>query len=131
MKYFLYVDGASRGNPGKASIGVSLQDETGKEIETISRFIGHHTNNEAEYQALIEGLKLVCAKQISNIEVRADSQLVVRQMLGEYKVKHPKMKPLHREARALADSLEAFAISHVPRSENSRADELANRALDS
>ncbi len=125
-----YVDGASRGNPGPASIGVSLQNDGGEEVDFVSERIGNTTNNEAEYRALIAALQLAKKKKAKTVEIRADSELVVRQMSGKYKVKHPKLRALWVEAQELSKSFESFAIHHVPREENARADELANQALD-
>ncbi len=130
MRLILYVDGASRGNPGAASIGASLQRPGGKEIDFVSEAIGITTNNESEYRALVAGLERAIKKKCTDIEVRADSELIVRQMLGEYKVKHENLKRFWRQAQALKDRFKKFAIKHVPRAENRRADELANQALD-
>ncbi len=129
--YVLFCDGASRGNPGDAAIGVSLTDGEGNEVATISQRLGKATNNEAEWKALVEGLKLALEKKCKALEVRADSELVVRQMEGRYKVKHPNLKPFFQEARMLSEKFESFKIRHIPREENSRADELGNLALDS
>lgn len=126
----LYADGASRGNPGAASIGASLQTPEGEEIEGISERIGNTTNNVAEYSALVVGLERALALKYSEIEVRADSELVVRQMKGEYKVKNAGLRPLWEEAQTLSKKFKSFSIVHVPREENRRADELANKALD-
>ena len=126
----LYVDGASRGNPGPSSIGVSLQNSNGHEIASISQVIGETTNNVAEYTALVEGLKLALKKRIQEIEIRADSELIVRQLNGEYKVKAEQLKPLFREAIQLTKKFKSFKMKHVPREQNTRADELANEALD-
>jgi ribonuclease HI len=130
MRLVLYVDGASRGNPGAASIGASLQKPNGDEVDSISEAIGITTNNEAEYRALVAGLTRAIEMGCTEIEVRADSQLIVRQVLGQYKVKHPNLKEFWREAQALKGRFKRFAIHHVPREENTRADELANQALD-
>ena len=127
---YLYVDGASRGNPGLAAIGASLQSPNGEELDSISQAIGNTTNNQAEYTALIEGLSLALKKNFKKVEVRADSELVVRQMKGEYRVKDEKLKPLHEKAKNLSRSFDLFSIRHIPRAENHRADELANQALD-
>jgi ribonuclease HI/probable phosphoglycerate mutase len=128
--YRLYVDGASRGNPGDASIGASLTNSKGVEVGTVSEAIGLTTNNEAEYRALIAGLELAVRKKVRSLEVRADSELMVRQMTGQYRVKHPNLKQFWLRAQELSRKFQAFSIRHVPREENSRADELANRALD-
>ncbi|MFH1017872.1 MAG: ribonuclease HI family protein [Pseudomonadota bacterium] len=130
MRLILYVDGASRGNPGEAAIGASLQRPSGKEVDCVSEAIGITTNNEAEYRALVAGLERALKRKCTEIQVRADSELIVRQMLGEYKVKHENLKRFWREAQALKDRFKRFEIKHVPREENRRADELANMALD-
>jgi ribonuclease HI len=130
MRLVLYVDGASRGNPGAASIGASLQKPNGDEVDSISEAIGITTNNEAEYRALVAGLTCALEMGCTEIEVRADSQLIVRQVMGQYKVKHPNLKEFWREALVLKDRFKRFSIHHIPREENSRADELANQALD-
>ena len=127
--YKLFVDGASRGNPGPASIGASLCHD-GKEVKTVSVTIGEATNNEAEYMALILGLQCVIETKIDEITVCADSQLMVRQMTGEYRVKDEKLKRLHKKAKSLADAFVRFSIHHIPREQNKRADQLANQALD-
>ncbi|HLG19430.1 MAG TPA: ribonuclease HI family protein [Bdellovibrionota bacterium] len=129
-KCILYVDGASRGNPGPAAIGASLQNAEGEEIDSVSEFIGETTNNQAEYCALIEGLKLAKKRGFDDIEVRADSELIVRQVKGEYRVKDQRLKLRHSEVTELLQSFRSFKIRHVPREENARADELANAALD-
>jgi ribonuclease HI len=126
----IYVDGASRGNPGAAGIGVSLQDPTGAELETISRPLGRTTNNRAEYTALVEALKLAKSKEFEGVEIRADSQLMVRQMIGQYQIRDTFLKGLWEQAQELSKQFQTFTINHIPRDENDRADELANQALD-
>lgn len=128
--FVLYVDGASRGNPGEAAIGASLQNDSGEELDQVSLAIGMATNNCAEYRALIEGLKLAKKNGLVNLEVRADSELMVRQINGEYRVKDPGLKALWKEVKNLTQQFEGFSIVHVPREENKRADQLANQALD-
>jgi ribonuclease HI len=129
-RYILYVDGASRGNPGEAAIGASLQTLEGREVARISERIGPATNNQAEYHALVRGLELARRKRCHMLEVRADSELVVRQMSGEYKVKDPHLKVLFARAQLLISHFALFSVHHIPREENGRADELANQALD-
>jgi ribonuclease HI len=126
----IYVDGASRGNPGSAGIGVSLQDPQGAELATISRPLGRTTNNRAEYTALVEALKLAKEKGFEGVEIRGDSQLMVRQMTGQYQIRDQFLKTLWTEAQALSKGFSSFVINHIPRDENDRADELANQALD-
>jgi ribonuclease HI len=130
-KIIINVDGASRGNPGPAAIGVTLKDEKAQTVASISEAIGQTTNNQAEYRALIAGLKKALSLGAKQVEVRSDSELIVRQMLGIYRVKKEELKPLHEEARKLAGSFTGFRIKSVPREENKEADKLANQALDS
>ncbi len=129
-KLTLNVDGASRGNPGPASIGVTLKDEKNRILAEISEKIGNTTNNQAEYQAIIAGLKKALSLGATEVEVKSDSELVVRQVLGVYRVKKEELKPLHQEVRRLAGSLAAFKIGSIPREQNREADRLANQALD-
>jgi ribonuclease HI len=129
-EYIIYVDGASRGNPGPASYGFALFDAQGKLVQKGSEYIGITTNNVAEYTALIEALRCVLQKNISAIEIRSDSQLLVRQVTGEYKVRTPHIQELHDQARDLLRRMAFYEIKHVPRSQNKIADQLANEALD-
>lgn len=126
----IFVDGASRGNPGKASIGVSIVGTDGQEVGKISQKIGTTTNNVAEYSALIAGLRYAVDHRFSAVSVYSDSQLMVRQILGQYKVKDANLKKLWDEAKGMIQGLPSFSIHHVPREQNRRADELANLALD-
>jgi dinuclear metal center YbgI/SA1388 family protein len=126
----LRVDGGSRGNPGPSAIGVVMEDPSGEIIQTLGRPIGPATNNVAEYRALLEGLRMAAAAGATEVEVLADSELLVKQMRGEYKVKNEGLKPLHAEAVALARGFGLFSIRHVPREENAAADRLLNEALD-
>jgi ribonuclease HI len=130
-KIFINVDGASRGNPGPAAIGVTLKDEKSQLVSSISEPIGLTTNNQAEYKALIAGLKKSIKLGANQVEVRSDSELIVRQMLGIYRVKKEELKPLQEEARKLAGSFSSFKIVAIPREQNKEADKLANLALDS
>ncbi len=126
----LFTDGGSRGNPGPAGVGGTLvQQSTGWSCD-YSRFIGRATNNVAEYTALLDGLKLALERGVRKLEHRADSQLMVRQLEGVYKVKSPELKPLFDQARELISALEYFKTAHVRREQNKRADELANIAMD-
>jgi ribonuclease HI len=129
-KIIINVDGASRGNPGPAAIGVTLKDENAQTVADISEYIGRTTNNQAEYRALIAGLKKAISLGAKEVEVRSDSELIVRQMLGIYRVKKEELKPLQDEARRLAGSLRGFTIISIPREQNKEADKLANQALD-
>jgi len=124
----LYVDGSVEGNPGPGGIGVVIEAADGTPVEAWGEAIGHVTNNQAEYQALLAALRKARQLRAGAVTVRSDSQLLVRQFLGEYRVKDSKLKPLHAEARHLARSFQGFAIEHVRREANRAADRLANRA---
>lgn len=127
--WILYCDGASRGNPGEAGCGALLVDPNGKKI-SLSKYLGITTNNQAEYAALILGLLELKKRKAKDVEIRADSQLMVRQMLGEYRVKHPDLIPLYQEAKSLLENFHHVDIKHIYREENREADKLANEALD-
>ena len=131
-EYVLYCDGASRGNPGLASAGYVLFDAGGAEVAAAGEVIGRNTtNNVAEYTALLRGLELAVRLGVQRLLVRMDSELVVRQMLGQYKVRHEGLRPLFATAQRLRRAFARFSIEHVPRAQNARADALANEALDS
>jgi ribonuclease HI len=125
------IDGASRGNPGPASYAVVLRDPQGKIILELAKNIGRETNNVAEYFALLAALDYATTHDINALRIRSDSELLVRQMQGRYKVKSSDLKPLHERAAKLARQLQYFAIEHVRRELNRDADALANVALDS
>ena len=124
----LYVDGAAKGNPGPAGIGVLVELE-GEVLKEYSGFLGKATNNVAEYKALIKGLEIVRKLGAKRVNAISDSELIVRQMNGQYKVKNEKLLPLYQSARDLVGSLDAFRIRHVSRSENQHADRLANHGI--
>jgi len=126
----IHIDGGCRGNPGDAGFGVYVTDAGGGEVASLYGFIGPATNNVAEYQALLHGLRYALHRGARRVKVFSDSELVVRQISGAYKVKHPSMVPLHQEARALMRRFEQISVSHVRREQNKEADALANRALD-
>lgn len=126
----IFCDGASRGNPGQASAGAVLLGEGGAVLAEISERLGIATNNEAEYGALILALKKARELGAATVAVKADSQLVIRQLTGEYKVKHPEMKRRHAEAMGLLGGFSGWSAKHVPREKNAYADKLANAALD-
>jgi ribonuclease HI len=126
----LHVDGASRGNPGEAGFGVHVTDPEGAEVAGLFGYLGRATNNVAEYQALLAGLRFALARGATAVEVFSDSELLVRQLEGRYRVKNPGLVPLHREARSLLARFERARLSHVPREQNREADALANRAVD-
>lgn len=125
----VYTDGASRGNPGPAAIGIVLMEQ-GAVLAELGQAIGQTTNNVAEYKALITALELARNAGAREVEVRMDSELVVRQMTGQYRVKDERLAVLAREVRQLARAFERVDWVHVRRGENSRADTLANEALD-
>jgi len=124
-------DGGSRGNPGPAAWGVVVMDASGRAIEGFAGAIGRATNNVAEYNGLLEALALAVARGASDVELLADSELVVKQVRGEYKVRHPDLIPLHAEALRIIRGFGRFKIGHVPREKNKAADKLVNRALNS
>jgi len=126
----LRADGASRGNPGMAAIGVVIEDDQGNRLRTFHRFIGRATNNEAEYRALIDGLKAASDWKPDRLEVYLDSKLVVEQVKGVYRVRKPELQPLYQEAKSLLGAFGEVEIEHVERENNRGADKLANMALD-
>jgi len=126
----LFADGAARGNPGPAGSGALLLDERGNVLAELTLWLGHATNNVAEYRALILGLEEARRRGIDAIDVRLDSLLVVRQMQGLWKIKSPGLRPLALRAGALLAEFRDRTIEHIPREKNSRADALANRAID-
>ncbi|MHB8588549.1 MAG: ribonuclease HI family protein [Candidatus Dormibacteraceae bacterium] len=126
----MYTDGAARGNPGPAGLGVVIEDEHGMRLRGLHRWLGVATNNEAEYHALIEGLKAVSEWNPDRLEIFLDSKLVVEQVKGKYRVKEPRLQPLHREAKELLDGFRDVSIGHVERERNKGADALANMAID-
>jgi len=126
----LHVDGASRGNPGEAGFGVHVTAEDGSEVASLYGYLGKATNNVAEYQALLHGLRYAISRGAARVEVYSDSELLVRQIEGRYRVKSPGLQPLHREAQGLLARFERSRVAHVPRERNREADALANRAVD-
>jgi ribonuclease HI len=129
----IFCDGGSRGNPGPSAIGAVVYDDSTDPptlIAAVSECIGISTNNIAEYQALISGLEAVAHLHARVIHVRADSMLVIKQLRGEWKVKHVNIKPLHAEARALLAAYDVVDLQHVRREKNTEADALVNQALD-
>lgn len=128
-RLILYADGGSRGNPGPAGIGVVILDEKKKKLKELYRYIGETTNNNAEYNALICGLEEAEALGADEIVVNLDSELVVKQLNGEYRVKNPEIKPLFGEAIAGLKKFRSFKICHIDRSENKEADKLVNKAI--
>jgi ribonuclease HI len=136
MHFTIHADGGARGNPGPSGAGAVIRDELGNIVGSVSKFLGHQTNNFAEYEAVISAFELLATqvpahdhKKVS-VTVKMDSMLVVKQMQGEWKVKHPNMKPQHARLRALEEKFGSVSFAHVYREENSDADALANEAMD-
>jgi ribonuclease HI len=130
MEATLFADGGSRGNPGPAASAAVLVDPTGELIEEVGAYLGTATNNVAEWTALLLGLEASLRHGITRLRVRLDSELVVKQLRGEYRVKHAALAPLYRRAIALLRSFEEVEVAHVRRKENAVADRLVNRVLD-
>ncbi|HEY2321867.1 MAG TPA: ribonuclease HI family protein [Thermoanaerobaculia bacterium] len=129
LKAIAYVDGAARGNPGPAGYGVYLRMEHGEIIE-VAGYLGKTTNNVAEYSGLLEALAVANAEGATELEVVSDSLLLVKQMNGEYRVKHPNLVPLYQRAKTLVRAFRRFSIRHTLRAGNKEADRLANIAVD-
>ena len=125
-----YIDGGSRGNPGPAGYGVRVEDESGNLIEELSNQIGVTTNNVAEYRGLLAALRYAVDHQYKVVHVRSDSELLVKQMRGEYRVKNAGLQPLYQEARDLLARFDRITFEHVRRELNKHADRLANEAMD-
>jgi ribonuclease HI len=125
-----HSDGGARGNPGPAGYGVVIQDESGRKVAALSEYLGHQTNNFAEYQGLIAALEYALKHGPKALKVISDSELLVRQIKGIYKVKNPTLQDLHARAKDLIARLEWFAIGHAMREHNQQADQLANEAMD-
>jgi ribonuclease HI len=128
--YRANIDGGSRGNPGPASYGVVIRDPRGQVVAKLKKYIGRSTNNVAEYYGLIAALDYAQQHGIRAVRIESDSELLVRQMRGQYKVKSPELRPLYERARKMAQSFDSFRIDHVYREQNAEADALANDALD-
>jgi ribonuclease HI len=126
----LRTDGAARGNPGHAGLGVLIEDDQGMRLRALHRWLGTMTNNQAEYHALIEGLKAVREWKPDRLEIFLDSKLVVEQVKGTYKIKEPELQKLHIEVMQLLREFPEYEIKHVGREENRGADHLANVAID-
>jgi ribonuclease HI len=130
MHLNIYTDGASRGNPGHAAIGVVIQDDASRVLKEISEYIGINTNNYAEYHAVLRALKEAKNLNADTITLFSDSELVCRQLTGKYKVKSNNIRPLFTEVISLASKLKSFSVTHIRREFNTHADKLANMALD-
>jgi ribonuclease HI len=126
----LWTDGAARGNPGPAGIGAILKSKSGEVLYSGSEYLGHTTNNVAEYKAVLLGLEGALAQGIKKVEVRADSELLIKQLRGEYRVKSAGLKPLYDEARKLLGRFTSVKLTHIRRELNGEADRLANQGID-
>lgn len=129
-KLNLYIDGAARGNPGPAGIGIVISDANGKVVDTISKFLGETTNNIAEYTALIFAMEEARNRNAKEITINTDSQLLAKQLGGEYKVKSSALKDLYEKVNGLLASFDEVRINQIDREKNKEADELANIAID-
>ena len=125
-----FIDGGARGNPGPSGYGVVIQDEAGRKVAALGEYLGHQTNNFAEYQGLIAALEYAVANGHKALKVISDSELLVRQIKGIYKVKNAALQDLHARAKELIAKLDWFSIGHVLRGHNEEADRLANAAMD-
>jgi ribonuclease HI len=123
-------DGAARGNPGLAGAGAVVFDEQGEVLERLGKFLGRQTNNVAEYQGLLLGLRRARELGAEELEVVADSELMIRQLSGAYQVRAPALRELHSEALSLLKAFRKVKLVHVPRAQNADADEMSNRAID-
>jgi len=123
------TDGAAKGNPGPAAVGITFKNEKGKLLKSISQSIGHATNNEAEYRAIIIALKEAKKLGVTSVELLSDSELVVNQINGKYRIKKTHLKPLYLEVAGLAQDYTTFCLRYIPRNLNTQADKLANLAL--
>ena len=130
QKLIIYTDGGARGNPGPAGVGVVIYDENNKVVQELGEYIGEQTNNQAEYKALILGLVRAKTLGAEELVCYLDSELVVKQMQGKYKVKNANMKPLYKEAVEMAGYFKQISYAHVVREKNTEADRLVNEAID-
>ncbi len=128
-KVVIFTDGTAEPNPGPAAIGAIIKDEQGKLITAISQPIGQATNNQAEYRAIIAALENAIRLGASQVDIRSDSELVVRQINGRYRVKNVALKPLYQRVKQLQSQFKGFTITHIPRQQNIEADILAGNAL--
>jgi ribonuclease HI len=127
----IYIDGAARGNPGEAGIGVLIKDDRGRKIKQLYKYIGQATNNSAEYTALIYGLQEALILGVKDAVVFSDSELMVKQLNGEYKVKNHNLRSHYEQALHLKAGFHSFEVRQISRGENKEADKLANQAIDS
>jgi ribonuclease HI len=126
----LFIDGGARGNPGPAGFGVHAEDDNGRTVAKLWGYLGRATNNVAEYAALLAALQWARANDLTSVRLYSDSQLLVRQLEGTYRVRNAGLRPLHARSREQMAAIPDFRIAHVPRRENRLADALANRAMD-
>jgi len=131
VKAIIYTDGGSRGNPGPSALGVVVTEESGKVLKEYSHYLGEVTNNQAEYEAVIFALQKAKQLRIKEVELRVDSELIGRQLLGMYKIKDPDLQPLFLKAWNLRLDYDKVDIKIIPREQNKKADKLVNRELDS
>jgi probable phosphoglycerate mutase len=125
-----YTDGGARGNPGPAAYGVVIQSADGRVLDELRKYLGETTNNEAEYQGLLAALEYALAHDVRSLSVFSDSELLVRQILKQYKVKSGGLRPLYERAQEMIRRLDSFTIAHVRREHNQEADRLVNETLD-
>jgi ribonuclease HI len=128
-RLIIHTDGSSLGNPGLAAIGATVKNEQGKTVIRISQRIGQATNNQAEYRAIIAALEEATRLGAEEVDIKSDSELVVKQISGRYRVKKATLRPLYQKVVQLIDSLAGFTITHIPREQNTEADNLAHLAL--
>ena len=126
----IHTDGAARGNPGPAGLGAVLKTPDGRIVAELAEFLGVRTNNHAEWRAVEAGLEEALRLGARRVDLRMDSQLVARQIIGAYRVKHPDLAPIHRRVMELLARLEGYTVGHVPRELNREADRLSNVAID-
>jgi len=125
----IFTDGIAEPNPGPAAIGATIKDEQGKLIAAICQPIGQATNNQAEYRAIIAALEKITSLRVNEVDIYSDSELVVRQINGQYRVKNADLKPLYQKVKQLQSRMTGFTITHIPREQNKEADSLAAKAL--
>ena len=131
MRLVIHTDGAARGNPGPAGAGAILVDaDDGRVVAEIAEFLGRATNNVAEWTAVELALERALTEGATHVDLRMDSQLVARQIIGMYRVKHPDLQPIHRRVMAMLGRLDGYTVGHVPRERNKEADRLSNVAID-
>ncbi|MCG3137229.1 MAG: Ribonuclease H [Phycisphaerae bacterium] len=130
MPFLLFCDGGARGNPGPAAAGVVLQEANGRTLLAAGYLLGELTNNQAEYSALMLGLQAAVRWQVDDLQIRSDSELMVRQLLGQYRVTSPQLKPYFEDVQRALLRIDSWQIEHIPREANSHADQLVNLALD-